>query len=141
MAYATRTQIEARLPSVKMTDEEAGEKFLATVAEALVWADAEIDGVLVARYPVPFDPAPVVVSQLAADFAQVFMLRANSESEASMAEADKIYGRLVKKLEAMLKNGISGLEEAGEDLPAAEGVAYHSAYGCTSEIAAIEWDR
>lgn len=136
MPYATRAQIEARLPSVVV----ASESFDATITEALEWADSRVDEGLGSRYPVPFaSPYPKSVKQLAADFAAVFVFRSASESEASQAYADNLEKSLERRIQQLLKAGIPELEETGEDLPLATGVAEHSAFGQTSEIAALDW--
>ena len=137
MPYATRDQLAARCPSVDMADPA----FDKTVAEALKWADKQIDRKLAKRYTVPFDPVPESISQLAADFGQVFVLRSNSEHEPSQAEARKLKEELDKELEEMLVDGVPELVEAQEELQSSDGVAYHSGLGYTSEIAQIDWDR
>lgn len=136
MAYATEAQIVARLPSVAV----ANAAFDATVAEALEWADSRVDEGLVSRYPVPFaTPYPTAIKQLAADFACVFVFRSETESEPSQTAADKLEASCERRMAMLLKNGIPGMDEESEDVPGAEGLAHHSGFGCTSELAELDW--
>jgi len=136
MPYATRAQVEARLPSVAV----ANSAFDATVDEGLVWADKRIDRKLAKRYTVPFSPVPSSISQLAADYAKVFVLE-SSEDEAAQKEAKRLKKDLDDDLQDMLENGVPELVEAETELQDSAGIAYHSGLDYTSEIAQIDWDR
>lgn len=132
MPYATRGQIEARLPSVELLSSQ----FDNTVAEALLSADTQINTALADSYVTPFSPVPVSISQLAADFAAAFVLRSTTESEESVTAAKLMQETAERQLAKMVKAGVPELIESGTDVkPAANLGGYHSAYGQTSEIA------
>lgn len=135
MPYATRAQIEARLPSVLTADEI----FDATVAEALAWADTKINGALAHKYYTPFNPVPASIAQLAADFAAVFCMRSFTESEPSQTAAERLLEEAKETLASMLENGVPELVESGDDVPPAISMGYHSALGQTSQIVKMEW--
>lgn len=133
MPYATRLQIEARLPSVEVADTA----FDATVAEALLWGDAQVHtGLAGAGYTLPFSPAPPSISQVAADFCAVFVLRSQSESEPSQVAAKELYAEALSTMKSLVRNGIPDLPkpEPVEELPPAIGLAYHTQMGQRPQI-------
>ncbi len=68
MAYCAQADIEKLLTPaqlVQLTDDNAdGVADAANITEAIAEADAEMDGYLGARYPVPVSPVPALLRQL-----------------------------------------------------------------------------
>lgn len=134
MPYASAGHIEARIPA-SGTREPA---FALTLAAALNWADVQVNTGLSERYTVPFAaPYPACVVELAADFAEVKILRSNTESAAAQTAADKLEASCLATIERLVRVGIPELENATVEAPPADRFGYHSAHGCTSEIAAM----
>ena len=128
MSYASRAQIQARVPALQF----ALSDFDATAVEALAWADARIDSGLVGVYPMPFSSAPSAVSQLAADYATVFVLRSTGDPEAAK-RADRLEAECDARLAAWAKSGIPGLDPTAPLSPAQD-LAYHTGLGETSSL-------
>lgn len=77
MTYATQQDLVTRFGAselAQLTDEAAGVTInTATVAQALVDADAEIDGYLGVRYALPLTSVPALINRLACDIARFYL--------------------------------------------------------------------
>jgi len=114
MAYATLDDIRERLPEdelVNLTDDAgAGAVDAAAVARAIADADAEIDGYLGGRHPVPLSPVPALVRKLSVEVA---IYHLHSRRGGAPEEWRKRYedGR------RLLENIAKGLVTLGGDAP------------------------
>lgn len=72
--YATRADLETRFGTdelIQLTDRLGGSVVVDSVVNrALADAQAEIDGLLAVRYPVPLTPVPDLINRLACDIAR-----------------------------------------------------------------------
>ena len=69
MSYATRADLVARFGEDEVSQRES---MLppGAIDQALADADAELDGYLARRYPLPLSPVPAIVTRLACDVAR-----------------------------------------------------------------------
>ena len=73
MPYATRADLTDRYGDAEIEQRESALP-PGAVDRALADAGAEADGYLAARYPVPVDPVPTVLTRLVCDIARYYLL-------------------------------------------------------------------
>lgn len=123
MAYSDLTQLKKRISEawiIQLTDDEnTGAVNQARVDEAIAKADATIDSKCKARYAVPFNPIPDIISNLSADMA-VYNLYARKVEEIPKTR-DDINTAAIKQLND-IRDGKDSIGESEADVPEAGGV-------------------
>lgn len=143
VAYCTSAQIQARLPALGPTITADPTTWNPLLAEAISWAQSEIDFPLSARYIVPFtDPVPVPITHLAADLAAAFVL--DSSFSGGGEERDTPLSRTLKaRAQAKLDQLLSGkIVIPGADITQSEVAsmcAYHSRPMQRSRVEPLRW--
>lgn len=136
MPYATETHLRDRYGDVSLLQladrDRDGSADPAVIARALADADAEIDGYLAARYPVPVTPAPPRLTDLACSIAW-FKLHAQGvakDGPERMAYDDAVaYLVRVARGEVALPGVAAGAGGAGAPAAAAGSGAARSGAG------------
>lgn len=146
MPYCSQAQIENRLSALPAQIAQAPESFDSIITEAILWAQSEIDLDLSEKYPVPWADAdvPPGVSQIAADLATAFVLRAtfsgggeDSQPKLAIVWEDSARANLKKLRER--ENAIPGATPAQAQI--AESVAFHSRPHQHSIIERMDFQR
>lgn len=92
--------------------EERKQRFLDIAKEAIQDADAEIDGYLAKRYPVPFHPVPKVITKFSKDIAAYNLASRQGIDE---SERDKTYLTRYNSAISFLSKVATGVIEIGMD--------------------------
>lgn len=117
--YCTLDDLKARVPEavlIGLTDDEgAGTVHAGRVQEAIDAAGALVDSYAQARYPVPFNPVPRIIKDLAVDIAayKLFARRGYDEESADRSVV-QAYKDAVRFLEMLAR----GLVQIGATAPA-----------------------
>lgn len=123
MPYSTLTDIKKLIPEtviIQLTDDEnVSVVNQARVDEAISKADALIDSKCKARYAVPFDPVPDIISNLSADMA-IYNLYARKVEEIPKTR-DDINTAAIKQLND-IRDGKDSIGEINADAPESSGV-------------------
>lgn len=110
--YATRADLETRFGTdelIQLTDRLGGSVVVdAVVTRALADAQAEIDGYLSVRYPVPLTPVPDLIARLACDIARYYL-----HDQRAPEQVQKRYDAATRLLRA-LAAGEAGLSLAAD---------------------------
>ena len=129
--YCTLADLLDRVPEsviIDCTDDEgAGQVNTNRVDQAIGDAGSEIDGYCMARYPLPFDPAPAVIKKLCTDIALYNLMsrRGFDEEKGSDRVVQDRYRSAVRVLENMAK----GIVTLGAPTPPAVGTVEISGPG------------
>lgn len=90
------------------------------VSDAIADADAEIDGYLMKRYPVPMSPAPAVISKYSKDIA-IYNLISRSGIDTGERESNYLtrYKNAITFLSKVAKGEVDIIKEGGSQTKAA----------------------
>lgn len=124
--YCQLADLLNRVPEsvlIRLTDDEAlGVVNQGRIDQAIADAGAEIDSYARSRYPVPFDPVPVIIRKLAADIALYNLLsRRGYEQDSPDQALVERYKAAVKFLENLARGTVTIGDAAPAPAPAAGG--------------------
>lgn len=144
MPYCTQAQLQARIPNLVAQLTAQPELFEETIAEAITWAQSEIDFELSEKYPVPWADAdvPPGIKQIAADLATGFFYRSAFSGGGGQADP-----KLADSWDKPAREKLNKLRDRKDSVPGAtvnqaqvaDSVAYHTRPNQHSQIERMDF--